>query len=642
MGMRNPRHRVGALFVIVLSGAALVSAQPSPARPEFGGEYASLTPRQKDLIDDLLRRFNELTDQALDPEATYDRTRLSKRTTYEAVTHALANSSLTDANGESLGRPLDLVEHLEAIQGKIENGRSDEQFRLYVRLVPGAVNRLERATEFFRDNDNARYHRGYPLSYRQEGVVPSIQFSITRDGARADIDVDYRAATFPAALVNGHLTSANSDVRAGDNIDVHRSRWEDFVDWWGGLFGLALPGSTRDAYADESISEQAIPETPRRGKERIDIAVHDFLTAWFIEADPLVAASYVSRRADECTALDSGDAASFDYGLARYALMRSMKEDNDELGAAERLEDVLTGVRLDRPGIRVVQHEHHGQFVLYGVTNDAAARYDCANRERVGKLPEPRRVRMNAPLEDFDYFASAFFVELPDRGPYSLGLLWHKEQGSWRIVAYEVEVHGVSERDPSIDVRPPAEIDAVPRVEGDSELIQAVDGFAEAWLARKDIDRAMDYFAPSSLPCVNLRLATGEAPVVAPSAQRERIRAGLERTAEHFGPVSRLEDVIGGVELWLPELREIVHARETAYSIFSVPDSRGEAVRCEPGQPSPSVTQQRAPEAASTYGRYYVSAFRIQTVAGKTVALLLGWTREGGEWRIYSFRLAAP
>ena len=642
MGIRKRRHRVGALFVIVLSGAALASAQPDPAPPEFGGKYADLTPRQIELFDDLLRRFNELTGEALDPETTYDLARLSKRTTYEAATHALANSTLTDANGESVGSALDLVEHLEAIQGKVESGRSDEQFRLYVRLVPGAVDRLERATEFFRDNDNKRYHRGYPLSFRQEGRVPSIQFSITRDGGRADIDVDYRAATFPAALFNGHLTAANSDVRAGDNIDVHSSRWEGFVNWWRGLFSFALSVSTRDAYEDELTSKQTIPETPRRGNERIDVAVHDFLTAWFVEADPVVAASYVSRRADECTALDSGDAASFDYGLARYALVQSMKEDIDELGAVERLEDVLTGVRLDRPGIRVVQQEHHGQFVLYGVTNDRAARFDCANRATVGRLAEPRRVRMGASLEDFDYFASAFFVELPERGPYSLGLLWHKEQGFWKIVAYEVEVHGASERDLSVDVRPPTEIDDVPRVAGNAELIQAVDGFAEAWLVQKDIDRAMDYLAPSSLPCVNLRLATGEAPVVAPSAQRERIRAGLERTADHFGPVSRLEDVIGGVELWLPELREIVHARETAYSIFSVPDSRGEAARCEPGQPSPSVTQQRAPEAASTYGRYYVSAFRIQTVAGETVALLLGWTREGGEWRIYSFRLAAP
>ena len=40
--------------------------------------------------------------------------------------------------------------------------------------------------------------------------------------------------------------------------------------------------------------------------------------------------------------------------------------------------------------------------------------------------------------------------------------------------------------------------------------------------------------------------------------------------------------------------------------------------------------------------RFFASGFRIQTVAGETVALLLGWTRQGEDWRIYTYRVAAP
>ena len=36
----------------------------------------------------------------------------------------------------------------------------------------------------------------------------------------------------PQAMFNGHLTSANSDVRAGDNHDKHVGRWGGFVAWW--------------------------------------------------------------------------------------------------------------------------------------------------------------------------------------------------------------------------------------------------------------------------------------------------------------------------------------------------------------------------------------------------------------------------
>lgn len=633
-----------ASLALIMALAAGQPTQEPGELPDFGGKYAELTPRQKALIDDLVRRYNEFTGDALEPSEDYDGSRLSERTTYEAVTHALARSTLTDQNGDPLGSPLDLIDHLEAIEGKVEGGRSDQQFRLYVRLVPDAVETLTRSREFFRDDDNVRYHRGYPLSFRQnEQRVPSIQFSITFDGARADIDVDYRSAKFPAALVNGHLTAANSDIRAGNNIITHQSRWEGFVDWWRGLFGLGGLVDMEDAYELERQPDYEVPDTPRRGNERIDVAVHDFLQAWFVEKNSLVAASYVSRRADECIALEEGgDLEAFDYGLTRYVLIRSMEEDSLELGRVERLEDILTGVRLDRPGIRVVGHEHHAQFVLYGVTNEAAARFDCASRMKVGSLPEPRRVRRDAPLEDFDYFASTFHVELPKRGGYTLGLLWFEEKGFWRIVSYVVEPHGRADGETTLDIRPTHELAEVPRVAGDPEFIQAVDAFVEAWLVEKNIDEAMNYIAPSFLPCINLDLDAGETPLDSPAEQKERIRRGLEQTAEHLGAVSRLEQVIAGVDLWDPELREIIHEREDAYSLFSFSDRKGEAARCERRIDRKGTAETSETETPPSYGRFFGSSFSIQTVAGETVALLLGWTRQGDDWSIYTYRVVSP
>jgi hypothetical protein len=51
--------------------------------------------------------------------------------------------------------------------------------------------------------------------------VPAIQISCAADGKRTDIDVDYRSSKFPVAILNGHLSSANSDVRAGNNHARH-------------------------------------------------------------------------------------------------------------------------------------------------------------------------------------------------------------------------------------------------------------------------------------------------------------------------------------------------------------------------------------------------------------------------------------
>ena len=55
------------------------------------------------------------------------------------------------------------------------------------------------------------------------------------------MDVDYRSSKFPNSLVNGHLTAANSDIRAG-NYARHTKRWDGLVNWWEGFFGNLFSG----------------------------------------------------------------------------------------------------------------------------------------------------------------------------------------------------------------------------------------------------------------------------------------------------------------------------------------------------------------------------------------------------------------
>ena len=147
------------------------------------------------------------------------------------------SSELTDEQGSSLGHAIDLVEDVERIAGQYYGRSGDQQFRLYVFLKDGARATLEKSQEFSLGHLNTVYHVGYPYSFRQGGKLPSIQFSISEDHTKADIDVDYRSSKMPAAMFNGHLTSANSDVRAGDNHERHNGRWGGFVAWWQGVFG---------------------------------------------------------------------------------------------------------------------------------------------------------------------------------------------------------------------------------------------------------------------------------------------------------------------------------------------------------------------------------------------------------------------
>jgi hypothetical protein len=294
-----------------------------------------------------------VTGQTVDVEAFYDDIlSLSTKTTFDAVTQALMKSPLTDASGALLGDALSLVDHVDTVRGEVPGTSGDRQFRMYVGLTANARDMLDRSREFKRQGDNSVYHKGYPLNYREQGGIPSIQFSIALDGGRADIDVDYRSSSFPAALFNGHLAAANSDVRAGDNADRHASRWTGFQNWWRGFFGVRLDVAPEMADRPSSV---ALSKEPRAGKKQIDMMVLDFLQSWLVEGDVIAAMGYISERAYACLAEDAPDPSAFDRGMAPYQLLIDLKAAHDALGTHNSLDGLTTGscrARRNGPSVR--------------------------------------------------------------------------------------------------------------------------------------------------------------------------------------------------------------------------------------------------------------------------------------------------
>ncbi len=253
--------------------------------------YIDLEQVQKDLFNPYAEAYNERTGRSLTPQEYFDSLSISERTTFDAVTHALINSTLTDEEGNSLGRAIDLVSGVERIAGQYYGRGGDQQFRLYVFLKPNTMETLDKSKEFFLGHENTVYHVGYPTSFRQEGKVPNIQFSVSEDDKRADIDVDYRSSKMPQAMFNGHLTSANSDVRAGDNHEKHNGRWGGFVAWWQGIFGNL---KVRDEEVQRDLMYEERPEEPTplppnrpRGVKvgMIHEAVQEFLTDWLVRGE---------------------------------------------------------------------------------------------------------------------------------------------------------------------------------------------------------------------------------------------------------------------------------------------------------------------------------------------------------------------
>ena len=149
--MKRWRSGIIGMAMVLAIGTLSAAQQPN----SFGGDFADLTPQQQRLIANWVERFNQVTGQDADAEAFYDDlVKLSTKTTFDAVTHALMTSTLTDASGAALGTALDLIDTLETVKGKIKGASGDQQFRIYVTLKADAVETLERSREFKRGTDN--------------------------------------------------------------------------------------------------------------------------------------------------------------------------------------------------------------------------------------------------------------------------------------------------------------------------------------------------------------------------------------------------------------------------------------------------------------------------------------------------------
>ena len=592
---------------------------------EFGGSYKGLSDEQRRLVDDWFDRFNRITQRKIEVDEGYDNLPLSTRTTFEGVTNALTETALTEESGRDLGLAVDLVEHIEAVHGRIQGAGGDEQFRIYVALKPNTIQTLEASQQFKRGADNTVFHKGYPINYRQQGKEPTMQISIAENEQRADIDVDYRSSKFPSAVLNGHLTSANSDVRAGNNYSRHVSRWEGFANWWRGLFGLPF---ITEIVGELDPEETLVPLSPRKGKGKPEEAMEDWLNAWFVDNRPEQAVAYMAPSSFACMEAWSED-NPIDYGIAPLLVLDWMVAAKHAVGKIQDLRQVVEPETVGNPRLRVVQHERSDLFVLYDVPEDLALQFDCARRNS----PEA-----DEPMEQSDRYGRDFgtVFRLKTTAGKKGGeviLLWAKEDKYWKIVSYRIDP-GVRELGDVPDLRPKVEL-TLQKMTGDPDLLAAVGRFGTLWGAG-EFDKMLDYFAPKSLGCVGLYLE-GDLPG-GDEAARNRLRQGLEKVYQAFARADDITSLAQPVEFVHPDIRIVDHPKSDRYTIAALPDHMGEAYGCDR---TLDETTWKEP-ANKTYGNYYAAAIQFNLVGEDPAVLYLLWAKEGGAWKIISFAVVSP
>ena len=593
---------------------------------ELGKSYASLRPEQKQLVDDFIQRYNATTGSKLVPEQAYNNGRLSVRTTFDAVTHALLNAKLTDATGNSLGRAIDLVEAVDEVLGAESGVSNDRQFRLYVYLKPNAVDILNRSQEFLHDKDNTVYHAGFPICYRLKNGPPSIQFSVSRDHKLADVDVDYRSSGFPKGLVNGHLSASNSDVRAGNNLDRHDARWSGLNGWWRDVFGqLGAGGKPLPENSTESIGH--IPLNPgMKADQGVDKSAHDFLQSWVVEKQPNKSVAYFSRQSYPCLeATAQKSSHSTPPGMIRLRTVMLMQNFSDSIGTANSVADVFEPAAKWSPALKDAKNAYASEFLLVAVPLDMEPDERCA----------PTLSGESANRAKEKYFATVFRGKQGDSRNKVMTLLWAKEGDYWKITAIRLEdgsdanivpENAAAQAEPSVEK---------PRsIAGDPTAEKDILNFYQAWIVKRDVIRASTFASPRSYEC--LPSPAKDQQKLTPIA---RIQSGLQRPLERIPTGTNLSDMMTSLQPSNDLLPPVQHENSKAFAIMAVPDQMASSFLCKDRHLA-AVPDLKPADAK--YGAYYLSASRLNYGEEESPALLLLWSKEESRWKVVAWAVELP
>jgi hypothetical protein len=442
--MRTQRDCNPIVLQLMLALTTLLSAvtaqQPAAPSKSDSYAYARLKGRQITLFEQWAAEQNRKNGTDLHSATIYGSLTQSQRTTCEAVMHGLSRSKLTDNGGRVLKQnALELVTSINAIAGQISGVGGDKQYRLYVSLSPETQDILTRSREFFRDKDNTVFHKDYPINFRQRGKEPTLQISISKDGSRADIDVDYRSSRPPQALINGHLRAANSDVRVGGNYLGHISRWFGLIRWWRIILD---PESEAEFKSAEAISASVVSPVPTSRHatapaltpeqiaeaQAVAQATHEFLTMWLIKRDRKRADDYLTKRPVACANLDGdreNETAEGETAIREFALLldAGLKAKSKH----RSLEEAVAAVAPWDPEMVFIDHPHKHLFSLHGIQLDEAAEYMCDSLRLAGD-----------PNAYGHFYLADFKLNLAKENGGGLEILWMKEDERWQIISYDV------------------------------------------------------------------------------------------------------------------------------------------------------------------------------------------------------------
>jgi len=150
------------------------------------------------------------------------------------------------------------------------------------------------------------------------------------------------------------------------------------------------------------------------------------------------AATYFSPRCDECVNLYLSEGEKPPSTPAEYAayLRNALTTVGKNVGTVPHLRDALEPVQADHEDLRLVNHAGEGAYTVIAVPDYLAGSFLC-EKKSVHHPYEP--AADNAQQKSYgNYYATLFSLRTPGEHPAALTLLWGKDGGQWKIIAYEL------------------------------------------------------------------------------------------------------------------------------------------------------------------------------------------------------------
>jgi hypothetical protein len=197
-----------------------------------------------------------------------------------------------------------------------------------------------------------------------------------------------------------------------------------------------------DKFAGKKVPSTASAEAETRfervtGDPDLITAAQRFFDAWFVKQNFEQAAGYLSQQCYPCINLylDQGEKRVRNWPEGQRKLLEGMKKISDVLGKKRDVADAIRSLTPAHPALKLIKHSEEQAYTLVSLPDEIARDFECASQVKGVKVAE----KVGEAAVYGNYYGAIFELKIQGE-PAALRLLWAREKGEWKIIAYSIEV----------------------------------------------------------------------------------------------------------------------------------------------------------------------------------------------------------